>query len=163
MFFILTKPFVLTVFCCFFSASSGIESELKQVESRNESYPLTQALLDFLFTLCQTAIPRNLGAGPRRPGCYPYVRFVIDTIFLRFYHLNYKDASEKWAVAEKCLRILYHFVQDYVVEPGHFPGSDGVAQAENVPAGFQVMLQMNTNDKSEMLRCVNASLKKDNY
>lgn len=161
-------------------AATGIENDLRQIEARNETYPLTLALLDFLHALYVTAVPRNLGAGTRRPGLEPYVRFVVDSVFLRFYNLNYKDAAEKWQVAEKCLRLLARFVEGYEVRPGHFPqgigggmvgGGDSFGasrsvdqslamsmqqqqpqQEENVPAGFHVMLQMHTNDKSEVLR-----------
>lgn len=47
---------------------------------------------------------------------------------------------------------MHHFVSDYVTDPSHFPGSDGITPSENISPGFYVMLQMNTNDKSEMLR-----------
>lgn len=67
-----------------FSVSRGIESEIDKTESRNETYPLTHAVLDFLYTLSTTVLPRSLGAGPRRAGIYPYYQFVIDTIFLKF-------------------------------------------------------------------------------
>lgn len=135
----------------FLAALRGIKTELEQVESRNETYPLTQALLDFLYTLATTAVPKNLGAGPRHPGLDPYVTFVLDTIFLRFYDRNYKDPSEKWRVAEKCLRLLEFFIRSYKVNPADFP-VNGQVKEENPPPGFHVMLQMNTNDKSELLR-----------
>lgn len=139
----------------------GIEADLRQIEARNETYPLTQALLEFLYELCAAARPRNLGAGQRRAGLEPYVRFVCDTVLLRFYNLNYRDAGEKWAVAERCLRLLALWTQQYEVRPGHFPGSGAgsggadqqqLALEENVPPGFLIMLQLHTNDKSELLR-----------
>lgn len=139
------------MFAYIYKALRGIETELEQVESRNETYPLTQALLEFLYTMFVTGVPKNLGAGPRRPGLDPYVTFVLDGIFLRFYNRNYKDPAEKWAVAEKCLRILYHFIRTYEVNPADFP-INGQIKEENPPPGFHVMLQMNTNDKSELLR-----------
>lgn len=134
------------------AGAGGIDNDLKQIEARNETYPLTQALLEFLHTLYVAAVPRNLGAGPRRAGLDPYVRFVVDTVFLRFYNLNYRDPAEKWSVAEKSLRLLERFVRTYEVRPGHFPSSELGQQEENVPPGFSIMLQLHTNDKSELLR-----------
>lgn len=65
---------------------SGIESEIDKTESRNETYPLTQAILELLYTLSSTIMPRNLGAGPRKPGIIPYFNFILESIFLKFYN-----------------------------------------------------------------------------
>lgn len=126
----------------------GLESEIEQIESRNEVYPLTQAILDFLYTLSITAVPRNLGGGPRKPGLDPYLTFIIDTIFLRFYNRNYKNPAEKWEVGEKCLKLLHFYVKSYDISPSDFIQ----AKDENSPPGFHIMLQMNT--KSETLRLI---------
>lgn len=112
-------------------------------------YPLTQAVLDLLYSLVSTAVPKNLGAGPRKPGLDPYVTFIVKTIFLRFYHRNYKDPAEKWVIAEKSLKIIEYFIRTYDPNPIDFP-SNGVLQDENSPPGYHIMLQINT--ESEMLR-----------
>ncbi|XP_019530030.3 nuclear pore complex protein Nup205 [Aedes albopictus] len=130
-------------------ANRGIESELEEIESRNETYPLTLGMLDLLYTLCETAIPRGLGAGPRKPGLDPYVTFIIDAVFLRFYNRNYKNPSEKWQIAEKCLLLLNAFVQRYSPTPADFP-SPTQNREENSPPGFHILLQVNT--KSDFLR-----------
>lgn len=70
----------------FSSVARGIETEIEKTESRNETYPLTQAVLDMLYSLSTTVLPRSLGAGPRRAGIYPYFQFMVDTIFLKFYN-----------------------------------------------------------------------------
>lgn len=59
----------------------GLESELEHIESRNETYPLTRAMLELLYTLVSTAVPKNLGAGPRTPGLDPYLTFIIESVF----------------------------------------------------------------------------------
>ncbi|XP_065083337.1 nuclear pore complex protein Nup205 [Ochlerotatus camptorhynchus] len=130
-------------------ANRGIESELEEIESRNETYPLTLGMLDLLHTLCDTAIPRGLGAGPRKPGLDPYVTFIVDSVFLRFYNRNYKNPAEKWQIAEKCLRLLYSFVQHYTPTPSDFPSPTQIRE-ENSPPGFHILLQVNT--KSDFLR-----------
>ncbi|KAL1374498.1 hypothetical protein pipiens_018057, partial [Culex pipiens pipiens] len=127
----------------------GIESELEEIESRNETYPLTLGMLDLLYTLCETAIPKGIGAGPRKPGLDPYVTFIIDAVFLRFYNRNYKNPAEKWQIAEKCLQLLHAFVRNYTPSPQDFPSPTAVRE-ENSPPGFHILLQVNT--KSDFLR-----------
>lgn len=129
----------------------GIESELEEIESRNESYPLTKAVLDLLYTLSSVIIPRSLGSGPRKPGMDPYVTFVIDSVFLKFYNRNYKDMTEKWEVAENSLQILDMFMRIYEITPRDFP-TNNTQRDENPPPGFHVMLQLHT--KSEFLRLI---------
>lgn len=129
----------------------GIESELEEIEARNETYPLTIATLELLYNLSAAVIPKNLGSGTRKPGLNPYVTFVIDTIFLRFYSRNYKDRAEKWLVASKVLTLLEMFLKVYEINPADFPNANQVKQ-ENPPPGFHVMLQLNT--KSDFLRLV---------
>ncbi|XP_055523518.1 nuclear pore complex protein Nup205 [Wyeomyia smithii] len=130
-------------------ANRGIESELEEIESRNETYPLTLGMLDLLYTLCETAIPKGLGAGPRKPGLDPYVTFIIDAVFLRFYNRNYKNPAEKWQIAAKCLRLLHTFVKNYQPTQLDFP-SPNQPREENAAPGFHVLLQVNT--KSDFLR-----------
>lgn len=70
----------------FSTVARGLESEIEKTECRNETYPLTFAVLEFLYTLSTTVVPRNLGAGPRRSGMYPYFQFIVETVFLKFYN-----------------------------------------------------------------------------
>lgn len=129
----------------------GIESELEEIESRNETYPLTRAMLELLYTLSNVIVPKSLGAGPRKPGLDPYMNFVIDSVFLKFYNRNYKDPQEKWDVAEKCLQICDMFLRMYEISPRDFPVNH-VAKEENPPPGFHIMLKLHT--KSEFLRLI---------
>lgn len=75
------------------------------------------------------------------------ILYITDVFFFR----NYKDPAEKWTVAEKCLRVIDHFVQNYDVDPADFP-VDGQIKDENSPPGFHIMLQMNKNEKSDLLK-----------
>lgn len=68
------------------TVARGIESEIDKTESRNETYPLTQAILDLLYTLSSTIMPRHLGSGPRKPGIIPYFNFILESIFMKFYN-----------------------------------------------------------------------------
>lgn len=129
----------------------GIESELEEIESRNETYPLTRAMLELLHTLSSVIVPKSLGAGPRKPGLDPYITFVIDTVFLKFYNRNYTDTQEKWEVAEKCLQICDMFMRMYEVSPRDFPANH-IAKEENPAPGFHIMLLLHT--KSEFLRLI---------
>lgn len=122
--------------------SQGIETEIEQNELRNESYPLSQAVLEMVYALVSTSEPNNLGAGARRPGLEPYLQFVVNAIFLKFNSRNYKDAQEKWRLGEKCLRILSHFVRTYQVNPKDFSQHE-----QNVPCGFHVLLKINSDSE----------------
>lgn len=135
----------------FSTVARGIESEIDMTESRNETYPLTQAILEFLHTLVSTIVPKNLGAGPRKPGIVPYFNFILESIFLKFYNRNYKDEAEKWAVAEKCLQIFDYFLRTYEVNPADFP-VNGQSKEEHPPPGFYILLEMNTSEKSDLLK-----------
>ncbi|XP_055844433.1 nuclear pore complex protein Nup205 [Episyrphus balteatus] len=124
----------------------GLEVEIEQNESRNETYPLSQAALELFYTLSSTAVPRNLGGGPRKPGLDPYLTFVIDAVLLKFYNRNYKNPAEKWEVGEKCLRLLHYFLKSYEISPADFADN----REENAPPGYHIMLQLHT--KSDTLR-----------
>lgn len=129
----------------------GIESELEEIESRNEAYPLTKAILELLYTISSVIIPKNLGAGTRKTGLDPYITFIIETVFLKFYNRNYRDPQEKWEVAEKCLEICEMFMRMYEPLPSDFPNPHGNNE-ENPPPAFHIMLQLHT--KSEFLRLI---------
>lgn len=131
--------------------SLGLESELEQNESRTETYPLTQAVLELLYGLVTaTSEPHNLGSGSRKPGLEPYLRFVLNAIFLRFNTRCYKEPADKWRIAEKCLRILNHFMQTYEVKPSDFQPQQ---QETNIPpCGFLVTLKLHS--ESEELKLI---------
>ena len=72
------------VFIFIFVDVSNLEMEIDQNESRYETYPLLQGVLDMIYTLVTTAFPKNVGGGPRKPGIGPYLSFV-ERLFLGFY------------------------------------------------------------------------------
>lgn len=152
-----------------------IGSQIDKIGSCNETYPLTQAILELLYTLSSTKIPRNLGVGQRKPGIYPYFNFVLESIFLKFperyamkmptififmaqpnvfgiyIYRSYKDESEKWNVAEKCLQMFDFFTYTYEIDSTHFADM-GENNCEFPPPGFYIMLDLNRKEKSELLK-----------
>lgn len=72
-------------------------------------------------------------------------------IFVFFFHRIYKDEAEKWTVAEKCLKIFDFFIRNYEINPVDFPVTSQNKE-EYPPPGFYVMLEMNTNEKSDLLK-----------
>lgn len=127
----------------------GIQTELDEIESRMEEYPLTRALLELLDVLTDSGIPRTLGAGPRKPGFDPYLTFVINSVFLKFNVRAYKNPVERWEIAEKCLKLFGKFVSEYDPSSGDFPSSGSKPNEFNSPPGFHVVVQMHT--KSDFL------------
>ncbi|KAJ4431675.1 hypothetical protein ANN_20275, partial [Periplaneta americana] len=135
----------------------GIQTELEEIESRNEEFPLTRALLHLLDVLTNVPVPRLLGVGTRTPGFDPYLNFVINSVFLRFNNRSYKNPDEKWAVAKSCLKLMAKLLSQYEPRAEDFVGSrvelqsGGVAQVNPHP-GYHIMVYLNS--KSELLRLV---------
>lgn len=65
------------------------------MESRNEEYPLTRAILTLLAELTNTPVPFTLGSGMRTPGLDPYIQYILKNVLLTFANRAYKDPSEK--------------------------------------------------------------------
>lgn len=126
----------------------GIQTELDEIESNMEEYPLTRAFLELLDVLTDAGIPRMLGAGPRIPGFDPYLNFIISSVFLKFHSRSYKSQDEKWKVALICLKLLEKFVLKYEPNVADFP-VENKTNTFNSPPGYHLMLQLNM--KSDFL------------
>ncbi|TDG40592.1 hypothetical protein AWZ03_012989 [Drosophila navojoa] len=138
-----TIPTVTTTYPVF-----SLAEEINQNESRLEEYKLTRGILQLLYNLMTTNMPKSLGCGPRQPGYDPYLKFVIDSIMLKFYNRAYKDITEKWAVGASCLKLLYFLLASYRPK-----ASDFLEERDEHPyPGYHVMLQLQV--KSDMLRLV---------
>jgi nuclear pore complex protein Nup205 len=73
-----------------------IQTELEEVETRNEEYPLSIAAVTLLNSLAQNAeLPLLLGVQRRSPGLTPHMYFVLDCVFLPFLRRNYQKPGEK--------------------------------------------------------------------
>ncbi|CAH1106596.1 unnamed protein product [Psylliodes chrysocephalus] len=131
-------------------APRGIQTELEEIESRIEEYPLTRAVLKLLDELTNFGIPRMLGAGPRKPGFDPYLSFIINSVFLKYHSRSYRNATEKWEIASLCLKLFEKFLNQYDPRITDFPGNS--SQSEPTPPGYHLMLQLNS--KSELFYIV---------
>ncbi|RZC40322.1 nuclear pore complex protein Nup205 [Asbolus verrucosus] len=132
-------------------APRGIQTELDEIESRMEEYPLTKALLKLLDVLTDFGIPRTLGAGPRSPGFDPYLSFIINSVFLKFHTRSYRNSSEKWEIADLCLKLFEKFLNQYDPQITDFPKKN-ISNEFNSPPGYHLMIQM--NNKSELLSVI---------
>lgn len=65
----------------------------------------------------------------------------------------YNDESEKWIVAEKCLKMFDFFVKRYEINPADFLDM-GKDTDEYPQPGFYIMLEMNKSEMSEFLKWV---------
>ncbi|KAK9679304.1 Nuclear pore complex scaffold, nucleoporins 186/192/205 [Popillia japonica] len=129
----------------------GIQTELDEIETRLETYPLTRGLLKLLDTLTDSGIPRTLGAGPRIPGFDPYFTFIVNSVFLKCNSRPYKNPDEKWEITGMCLKLFEKFIQHYSPEMSDFQNAVAPNQF-NSPPGYHVMVQMNT--KSDVLNLI---------
>jgi len=135
----------------------GVQTELEEIESRNEEYPLTRAMLELLNVLTDFPIPRLLGVGQRNPGFDPYLHFIINTVFLRFHTRSYKNPAEKWEVAEACLKIFSKLIKQYEPTAEDFVGckvelQGGESTLVNSAPGYHLMTQLHT--ASELLHVI---------
>ncbi|XP_067003269.1 nuclear pore complex protein Nup205 [Anabrus simplex] len=135
----------------------GVQTELEEIESRNEEYPLTRALLRLLDVLTNIPVPRLLGVGTRTPGFDPYLNFIVNSVFLRFNTRSYKHPEEKWEVAKSCLHLLCKLLMQYKPQASDFSvqrvelQGGGSYQVNPVP-GYHIMVHLNS--KTELLRLV---------
>lgn len=135
----------------------GIQTELEELESRNEEFPMTRAMLKLLDVLTDMPIPRLLGVGTRTPGFDPYLTFVLHSVLLRFNTRSYKNPQEKWEVCHSCMKLLVKFINQYEPNVEDFSGTTvhiqgGGSSQVNPPPGFHIMVNMCS--KSELLRLV---------
>lgn len=135
----------------------GVQTELEEIESRNEEYPLTRAMLELLDCLTDFPVPRLLGVGQRNPGLDPYLNFIVNTVFLRFHTRSYKNPAEKWEVAHLCLRIFQKLIHQYQPCIDDFVGckvelQGGGSTLMNAAPGYHLMTQLHT--KSELLHVI---------
>ncbi|KAJ8683712.1 hypothetical protein QAD02_019504 [Eretmocerus hayati] len=135
----------------------GVQTELEEIESRNEEYPLTRAMLELLDALTDFPVPRLLGVGQRSPGFDPYLNFIINTVFLRFNTRSYKNPGEKWEVSELSLKILYKLLRQYEPAIEDFMGckvelQGGETTSINASPGYHLMTQLHSN--TELLRII---------
>ncbi|KAJ8957097.1 hypothetical protein NQ318_007312 [Aromia moschata] len=131
-------------------APRGIQTELDEIESRMEEYPLTRAFLKLIDVLTNFGIPRTLGAGPRKPGFDPYLSFIVNSVFLKYHTRSYRNVTEKWEVALLCLKLFDKFLNQYDPRSSDFPSN--IQSEFNSPPGYHLMIQLNS--KSEMLNVI---------
>ncbi|XP_056015581.1 nuclear pore complex protein Nup205-like isoform X3 [Ostrea edulis] len=148
------------------SAQSGILVELEEVETRGEEFHMTRAFLSLLDSLTDIPVPLGLGAGLRAPGLQPYLEFVKDHVFEKFYARSYKNPSEKWQVAGDCLRILCKLLREYEVVGEDFVEEyvevqmGGVVPTNKSP-GYIIMLHLlkDSNFLSTVLKILDDSIR----
>nr|ACI88735.1 RE24713p [Drosophila melanogaster] len=143
-------------------AQCSLLEEMEQIESRSEQYNLTRGILQLLYTLMTTNLPKSLGAGQRTPAYEGYLKSMINSVLLKFYNRAYKVPSEKWQVGAQCLKLLYYLLATY--RPS---AMDFLETVDEPPyPGFHVMMQLQL--KSEMLQlllCIVEEVRErlDNY
>ncbi|XP_065223054.1 nuclear pore complex protein Nup205 [Planococcus citri] len=135
----------------------GVQAELEEVESKNEEFPLTRAVLNLINVLIDNPMPRLLGAGSRTPGFDPYLNYVLRAVFLRFNSRSYKNPSEKWEVGNLCVKLALKFLKQYDPRVEDFTGllvqtEDGGSMQICPHPGFHIMI--NLCSSSEFFRVI---------
>ncbi|KAF9352656.1 hypothetical protein BGX34_012052, partial [Mortierella sp. NVP85] len=97
----------------------GIGYDIEEIEAANETFPETVAFTRLLSGLVQVplnpeeqqsigfiTLPSHLNNYYRQPGMIPYVRFVLDVVFVKALNRTYRVADEKWKVVDACLNLV---------------------------------------------------------
>jgi nuclear pore complex protein Nup205 len=114
-------------------STGGIMAELEEAEATARTYPATIAFVHLLNSLIHTpaksitllhgveveshTIPESLGAGSRTPGIIPYVRFVLEDVFLKARTLQFADPKERWRLTERSLCFIEKCLATYDLSP----------------------------------------------
>jgi hypothetical protein len=61
-----------------------------------------------------------VGAGAAY-GILPYVRFILEEVFLKFDSRIYSDPKQKWEIASLSLDILHHIISKFTLEGVRMP------------------------------------------
>jgi len=85
----------MKIVSCLLIALFVFQTELEEIESRAEEFPLTRAMLRLLDVLTNCAVPRLLGVGTRAPGFDPYLNYVLHSVFLKAPSRSYQKPQEK--------------------------------------------------------------------
>ncbi len=103
---------------------SGIEAELDEIESREESYSMLIGFLNLIKNLISIPVPSNLGAGLRSKGTQlgfqPYLQFLVQTVYLKILTRSYKNLNEKWQIICLILKIFHQLVSTYEINENDF-------------------------------------------
>ncbi|CAB3379464.1 Hypothetical predicted protein [Cloeon dipterum] len=162
------------IICTVASTSSyqpkGLQTELEEVETRNEEYPLSRAAMVLFNSLVQgVELPLLLGMGKRPPGLSPYMFFALDCVFLPFLHRTYRKPEEKvrrgffhvhiqlnfysypqWQVAESSLRLLHSLLSQYEPSVQDIAGRKVEITPGQMPTdvaphpGFNILVSLNS-------------------
>lgn len=111
------------------STGGGVMAELEEAETTAQTYPATTSFVHLLNSLIHTpakfitllhgveveshTIPEALGAGSRTPGIIPYVRYVLDDVFMKANTLAYADPTERWRLTERALCFMEKCLATY--------------------------------------------------
>ncbi|XP_066259964.1 nuclear pore complex protein Nup205 [Euwallacea similis] len=146
-----SSQIIVTIHTTSSYAPRGIQTELDEIESRMEEYPLTRGVLQLLNNLTVFGIPKSLGAGTRNPSFDPYLSFIINSVFLTYNSRGYRDSAEKYEVALLCLKLFEKFLRCYVPKAIDFPTKNANCELSSHP-GYHLMVQF--NNKTETLSVI---------
>ena len=94
-------------------SNRGIKQDIEEVESSSEEFPLSQAIVSLLTSLVSSGIPGQLLSSMHGHGFGPYLRLVLQQIFLPHDSRTYRRPQERWAVARTCCSLFHKLVMQY--------------------------------------------------
>ena len=114
---------------------------MEHVEAIEGSYPATEGLLYLITSLVQTVgCPSDVGSAWRpRPGCTPYIEYVIDFVLPRAtgltntgkQALSFATLADKYRLVSRALEVVEAVIVRYIVPPGSsLPASSKLQQQQ---------------------------------
>ncbi|KAI8895001.1 nucleoporin Nup186/Nup192/Nup205 [Globomyces pollinis-pini] len=95
------------------SHHGSLASDIADTEVAQQSYPETLAFLNLIKNLLVSSKATNttytleaVGASIRVGGVRPFIRFIIQTIFLKLDDMPFANVEEKWNIQLVCLEIF---------------------------------------------------------
>ncbi|KAK2720666.1 nuclear pore complex protein Nup205-like isoform X2 [Artemia franciscana] len=117
----------------------GIHTDLEEVESRSEEYPVSRGFLELLNALVEVDVPLHLGAPNRTPGIDPYVKFVVESVLMKSHSRAYKKSSDKWQICELAVKFLHKLLMRYEPAVGDIQHRERDAPQQ---PGYSVLVAM---------------------
>ena len=121
---------------------SGIEAEVDEIETREESYSLLIGFLNLIKNLIAIPVPSNLGAGLRSKGTplgfQPYLQFLVKTVYLKMLSRSYKNQNEKWQIIGLILNIFHRLISSYEINENDFKPNLSLDSSVSQTPGYRL-------------------------
>ncbi|KAI8873385.1 hypothetical protein GQ42DRAFT_160585 [Ramicandelaber brevisporus] len=149
--------------------AAGAVYELREVETPQQTYPMTRAFIELITSLihlppstplstypdpgvgvASSSVPVELGADSRKPGLGPYIMFALENVLLQADARPYVDADEKAQVKLACYRLIERCIATFDLSPVVDGTATGFPYTPSTP--FEQLIESATQPDPAALR-----------